>query len=311
MSQASVQESSRPTIAVFGAGRMGKPIARNLLAAGFAVEVWDHTTAHAAELERDGATIASSPADAAQRAAVVLTMLPDGQAVTDVMGTAGGALAAMQPGTAWVQMATIGLYWIERCAVLAAENNVELIDAPVSGSDGPARDRQLVVLASGPDSARPRVQPICEAVGRSTLWLGPTGNGTRLKLALNNWIAAQVEGLAETIALTDALGLNPRLFVDTIADGPLGSPYAVAKGRAMIAGDLEPGFALRLAFKDVGLALDAAHASNVELPVTDAIARRWEQAVADGYGDDDVDAVIAVAATGPDRDAIAAGTHRS
>jgi 3-hydroxyisobutyrate dehydrogenase len=238
-------------------------------------------------------------------------MLPDGEAVTDVMGAGGGALAAMRPGTAWIQMGTIGLYWIERCAALAAENGVDLIDAPVSGSDGPARDRQLVVLASGPDTAQARVQPIFDAIGRTTHWLGRAGNGTRLKLSLNNWLAAQVEGIAETIALTDALGLEARLFVDTIADGPLGSAYAVAKARAMIAGDLEPGFALRLAFKDVALALDAAHERNVELPVTDAIARRWEQAIDDGYGDDDVDAVIAEATTGPDRDAVTAGHRRS
>lgn len=311
MSQHLPQEPSSPTVAVFGAGIMGTPIARDLLAAGFPVEVWDRTTAHAAPLARDGATLASSPADAAQRASVVLTMLPDGEAVVDVMGAGGGALAVMRPGTVWIQMGTIGLEWIDRCAVLATENHVELVDAPVSGSDGPAREHQLVVLASGPDNARGRVQPVFDAVGRKTLWLGPAGNGTRLKLALNNWLAAQVEGVAETIALTDALGLEARLFVDTIADGPLGSAYAVAKARAMIAGDLEPGFALRLAFKDVALALDAARTHNVELPLTDAIARRWQQAITDGYGDDDVDSVIALATTGSDRDAIVAGNRRS
>jgi 3-hydroxyisobutyrate dehydrogenase len=305
------QEPTRPTIAVFGAGRMGAPIARNLLAAGFPVDVWDRATANAAALASDGATLASSPADAAQRAAVVLTMLPDGEAVADVMGAPGGALAGMRPGSTWIQMGTIGLDWIERCAALANENNVELIDAPVSGSDGPAREHQLVVLASGPDSAQARVQPIFDAVGRTTRWLGPAGNGTRLKLALNNWLAAQVEGVAETIALTDALGLDAGLFVDAIADGPLGSAYAVAKARAMIAGNLEPGFALRLAFKDVGLALDAARARDVELPLTDAIARRWQQAIAAGYADDDVDAVIAVATTSATRDPMAAGKRRS
>jgi 3-hydroxyisobutyrate dehydrogenase len=311
MSQGMAQEPSRPTIAVFGAGKMGTPIARNLLAAGFPVEVWDRTTANAAPLARDGAVLAWSAADAAQRAAVVLTLLPDGEAVTDVMGAAGGPLAVMQPGSIWIQMGTIGLDWIERCAARAIKNDVEFVDAPVSGSDGPAREHQLVVLASGPDTARARVQPIFDALSRKTLWLGPAGNGTRLKLALNNWLAAQVEAVAETVALTDALGLDARLFVDTIADGPLGSAYAVAKARAMIAGDLEPGFALRLAFKDVALALDAARSRNVELPLTDAIARRWEQAIADGYGDDDVDSVIAVATTGSDRVAMPAGNRRS
>ena len=101
--------------------------------------------------------------------------------------------------------------------------------------------------------------------------------------------------MAETIALTEALGLDPQLFIDAIDDGPLGSPYAVAKARAALGGELAPGFALRLAFKDVGLALDAARKRNLELPITDAILRRWQQVVADGHADEDVSAVIAVA----------------
>jgi len=194
MSRTSSQISSPPAVAVFGLGRMGTPIAHNLIAAGFPVEVWDRTTAHAAPLESEGATIAASPAAAAQRADVVLTMLPDGHAVEEVMSGPAGALAAMRTGTPWIQMGTIGLDWIERDAALATENGVDLVDAPVSGSDGPARDRQLVILASGPETARARVQPIFDALGRETIWLGAAGNGTRLKLALNNWLAVQVEG---------------------------------------------------------------------------------------------------------------------
>jgi 3-hydroxyisobutyrate dehydrogenase len=117
-----------------------------------------------------------------------------------------------------------------------------------------------------------------------------------MKVALNNWLAVQVEGVAETIALAEAMGLDANLLIDAIAGGPLGSPYAVAKGRAMIDRNFEPGFALRLAFKDVGLALDAARHRGLELPVTNAIAQRWQTAMAQ-HGDDDVDSVIAVAAT--------------
>ncbi len=94
------------------------------------------------------------------------------------------------------------------------------------------------------------MQPIFDAIGRETLWLGPAGQGTRMKLVLNNWLVAQVEAVAETVALTEALGLDPHLFPQAIDDAPLGSPYAVAKARTMISGDFSPGFALRLAFKD-------------------------------------------------------------
>ena len=192
-------------------------------------------------------------------------------------------------------MATIGDEWTERLGALATENDIQFVDAPVSGSDGPAQEGQLIVLASGPEGTRAQLEPIFDAIGRKTLWLGPAGNGTRLKLVLNDWLASLTEGVAETIALTEALGLDPQLFIDAIDDGPLGSPYAVAKARAALGGGSPPGFALRLAFKDVGLALDAARKRNLELPITEAISRRWQQAIGYGHADEDVSAVIAVA----------------
>jgi 3-hydroxyisobutyrate dehydrogenase len=288
----SPQSSKRTTVAVLGTGSMGAPIARNLLAAGFPVSVWNRTAARAAPLVDDGARLAPSPADAAKNADVVLTMLADGAAVEGAMSGPGGALEAMRPGSVWIQMATVGVDWLGRLVALAADHGVELVDAPVSGSDGPAREAKLIVLASGSDEARPRVQAIFDAIGRETLWLGPTGQGTRMKLVLNNWLVAQVEAVAETIALTQALGLDPRLFPEAIDDAPLGSPYAVAKARAMISGDFSPGFALRLAFKDAGLALDAAQELGLSLPLTAALAPRWRQAIADGHANDDVSSVF-------------------
>jgi 3-hydroxyisobutyrate dehydrogenase len=274
---------------------MGAPIARNLLAAGFEVSVWDRTAQRAAAVAADGASLASSAAEAAAAVSVVLTMLTNGEAVAGAMLGGDGALASLRPGTAWIQMGTIGQEWTERLATVAAAQGVEFVDAPVSGSDGPARDGELLVLASGPEPVRARLQPIFDAIGRKTLWLGPAGSGTRLKLVLNNWLASQVEAVAETIALTEALGVDPRLFIDTIADGPLGSPYAVAKARAMVDREFAPGFTLRLAYKDAGLALDAARAQGLELPVTEALIPRWEQAIADGHGDEDLSVVGAVA----------------
>jgi len=289
----SPQDSNRVTVAVLGTGSMGAPIASNLLAAGFRVSVWNRTAARAAALVDGGARLASSPADAASNADVVLTMLTDGAAVEETMNGPGGVLEAMRPGSVWIQMATVGLDWTDRLIGLAAEHGVELVDAPVSGSDGPAREAKLIVLASGPEEARARVQAIFDAIGRETLWLGPAGQGTRMKLVLNNWLVAQVEAVAETVALTHALGLDPHLFPDAIDNAPLGSPYAVAKARAMISGEFSPGFALRLAFKDAGLALDAAEQLGLSLPLTAALAPRWRQAIADGHADDDVSSVFA------------------
>ena len=297
MPSQSTPDPSRPAIAVLGTGRMGAPIAHNLLAAGFEVSVWNRTAERAAPLAADGARQSSSPAEAAEGAGLALTMLADGDTVNDAMTGREGALASLRPGSAWIQMATIGDEWTERLAAFATEKSVEFVDAPVSGSDGPAREGKLVVLASGPEEVRAQLEPMFDAIGRKTLWLGPAGNGTRLKLVLNDWLASLTEGVAEAIALTEALGLDPELFIEAIDGGPLGSPYAVTKARAARAGELAPGFALRLAFKDVGLALDAARERDLELPITEAIARRWQQAIADGHGDEDVSAVIAVASS--------------
>jgi 3-hydroxyisobutyrate dehydrogenase len=113
-----------------------------------------------------------------------------------------------------------------------------------------------------------------------------------MKVALNNWLAASTEALAETLALSDALGLDPDQFVDVFAAIPLSSPYAVAKGRAMVTGDFAPGFPLRHAFKDTALALDAARELGVELPLTAALEGRWRGAIARGHGEEDLAAII-------------------
>ncbi|MDX6698596.1 MAG: 3-hydroxyisobutyrate dehydrogenase [Solirubrobacteraceae bacterium] len=296
----SASEPSRPMIAVLGTGRMGEPMARNLLAAGFRVAVWDRTPAHAAPLTADGARLADSPAGAATDADVVITMLADGAAVEEAMTSPfTGARSTIARGAVWVQMATVGIEWTDRLAALAAGSGLEFVDAPVSGSDGPAREGKLIVLASGPEPVRDRVQSIFDVLGQRTVWLGPAGNGTRLKLVLNSWLVSLTEAMAETLALTEALGLEPRQLFETIAGGPLAAPYALVKGKAMIAHDFEPGFALRHAVKDVRLALAAAEHGDVDLPVTAAVLRRWDRAMADGHADDDVASVIAEAVARP------------
>jgi 3-hydroxyisobutyrate dehydrogenase len=216
--------AARLPIAVLGTGKMGAPIASNLARAGFPVSVWNRTPARAKPLVDDGARLASSPAEAAEGADVVLTMLADGDAVAHAMSESEGALEALRSGLVWIQMATVGVEWTERFASLAAEHDVEFVDAPVSGSDGPAQEGKLIVLASGREEVRARVQPVFDAVGRKTRWLGPAGKGTRLKLVLNDWLASLTEGVAETIALTEALGLDPHLFIEAIQAVHLRSP---------------------------------------------------------------------------------------
>jgi 3-hydroxyisobutyrate dehydrogenase len=285
--------TSRPrSVAVLGTGTMGAPIARNLLRAGFEVRVWNRTPAKVEALVADGAQHAPTPADAAAGVDVLITMLADGAAVEQVMTGSAGALSALRKGAVWIQMSTIGVEWSDRLANLADRHGVAFVDAPVSGSSEPAEKGELLILASAPGPVRSSVERIFDVIGRQTLWLEHVGDGSRLKLALNNWLAVLVEGMAETIALTRALGLDPRLFVETIDGGPLASAFAMTKGKAMLDADFVPGFPLRHAAKDAALATDAARHHGLEIPLTDALLHRWQEAIALGHGEDDVASAV-------------------
>lgn len=303
----STSTSTKPVIAFLGLGRMGRPMAMNLIRAGFHVRVWNRTLSKTSEFAAVGGVPAATPADAARGADVVITMLTDGPAVREAMLGAGpeGGLAGAHKGQVWVQMSTVGVAWTKRLALHAAAFRVSFIDAPVSGSEGPATSGDLVILASGPNGpgapetpADPGVHemlaPVFAALGRSTVWLGEAGAGTSAKLVLNNLLVDLVEVTAEALSFAEGLELDPAAVVELLGRTPLGSPYTVQKARAMIAGDFRPAFALKNALKDAGLAVDAARASDTRLALTEALLPRWQRAVASGHADDDLAAVYAV-----------------
>jgi 3-hydroxyisobutyrate dehydrogenase len=283
------------TVAVLGTGTMGAPMARNLLHAGFDVRVWNRTLAKAAAVGVDARRM-STPGDAAAGADVLITMLADGAAVEQVMTGPTGALSRLPAGAIWIQMSTVGAEWTDRFTGLVVRHDVTFVDAPVSGSSGAAEEGELVILASGAAAVRPQVEPIFDVLGHQTLWLQSPGDGSRLKLALNNWLAVLVEGMVETLTLTEALGLDPQLLLEAVGDGPMASDYAMAKGAAMLTGEFVPGFPLRHATKDAELALTAAHRHGVELPLTSALLPRWYEAIAGDHGDDDVASAVTAAA---------------
>ncbi|PXX00760.1 NAD(P)-dependent oxidoreductase [Mycolicibacterium moriokaense] len=283
------------TIAMLGTGTMGAPMARNLARAGFDLRVWNRTLAKAAVLTADGAQRACTPAEAAAGADVLITMLSDGAAVEQVTAGPTGALSALSLNAVWIQMSTVGVQWSDRFAELSAQHGVAFVDAPVSGSAEPAARGELEILASGADMLRPIVEPIFDVLGNRTVWLPRLGDGSRLKLALNNWLAVLVEGMAETLTLANALGVDAHVLLTSLAGRPLASQYALAKGAAMLGGDLAPGFPLRHATKDAELAVHAAHQHGVTLPLTDALLPRWHDAITHNHGGDDVASAVTVA----------------
>jgi 3-hydroxyisobutyrate dehydrogenase len=190
-------------------------------------------------------------------------------------------------------MSTVGVEAATRLDALARAAGVELVDAPVSGTRQPAEQGTLVVLASGPPGARERCAPVFEAVGSNTVDLGDeVGAATRMKLVMNAWLVALVEGLAEAILLAERLGSDPRRFLEIIDGGPVGPPYAKLKGTMMIERDYEPAFALRWALKDARLVEEAGRAAGLELPLARTVAERMQAAVQAGHGDEDMAATV-------------------
>jgi len=272
-------------VAVLGTGTMGAPMARNLAAAGCEVVVWNRTAARAEGL---GVRVAATPAEAAAGADVLLTMLADADAVAAV---AGPALAVLPEGAIWLQMSTVGVAGADRLAALAGERGVTFVDAPVLGSREPAEQGTLVILGSGPEAARAPLAPVLDALAERVVWLGAAGAGSRLKVVVNGWLMAGTAALAETVALAEELGVDPRALLDVTGQGAIGALYTRMNAPAMADREFPLNFPLALAHKDAALAVEAA-GDPERLAVLTATREQFARAADLGHGARDWAAVI-------------------
>ncbi len=276
-------------VAVLGAGIMGSAMARNLLSSGLAVTVWDRSGSVMASLAEAGAVEAAVARDAVRDVPVVITMLPTADVVNSVIFD-DGVVSAFAQGCVWAQMGTIGVEATSEISARLAglRPDVLFLDAPVSGSKGPAEQGQLLILASGPAAAAETVEPVFSAIGRKTVWLGEAGTGSQVKLVVNAYMSILIEGVAETMELCDRLGIGHQQLAEVIEGGPLDAPIADAKLHKMDRRDFAAEFPLEWALKDVDLAIGAAHGG--DLPLLAALSRQWHAAVDAGHGREDVSA---------------------
>ena len=281
--------AAQAAVAVIGAGIMGSAMARNLVAAGQVTRVWDRSASAAGPLAEAGAVIAASAQDAVRGAGVVITMLPTADAVESVIFD-GGVADAFADGCVWAQMGTIGVEATLgiRDRLAAQRPGVLFVDAPVSGSKGPAEQGQLLILASGPGAAADVLRPVFGVLGRRTVWLGEAGPGSQVKLVVNAHMSILIEGVAETMELADRLGIGHQQLAEVIEGGPLDAPIADAKLHKMDRGDYAAEFPLEWALKDVDLAINAA--GGEAPPLLAALSGQWHTAVADGHGRQDISA---------------------
>jgi len=277
------------TVAVIGAGVMGAPMARNLARKGFPVKAWNRTRAKAEGLAADGIVLVDTPADAVDGADVILTMLNDGDSVLHAMQSAAGNLN--KRGAVWTQMSTVGVAAVGALVTFAREHGLLFYDAPVQGSRPAAENGQLVILASGPDEGRSLVQPVYDAIGKRTLWVGDhaeRGESSRLKLALNHYVFTLTNGVAESLRLASALGTNPKHVIDVVSGGPMDNGYFQAKSAAMLSDDFSPSFNIINALKDAELIKSAAHEAGVQADLAEANAQRFQRANDAGHGHKDM-----------------------
>jgi len=280
---------TRAAVAVIGVGIMGSAMARNLVAAGVNTRVWDRSASATGPLADAGAVVAASARDAVHSAGVVITMLPTAEVVDSVIFD-GGVAGAFADGCVWAQMGTIGVPATLRTRdrLAARRPDVMFVDAPVSGSKGPAQQGQLLILASGPAAAAEAVRPVFDVLGRKTVWLGEAGKGSQVKLVVNAYMSILIEGVAETMELADRFGIGHQQLAEVIEGGPLDAPIAGAKFHKMDQRDFAAEFPLEWALKDVDLAIGAARGDTP--PLLAALSGQWHTAVAAGHGRQDVSA---------------------
>jgi len=277
-------------VAVLGTGLMGAGMARSLLRSGLDVTVWNRSPGRAAPLSADGARVAGTAAEAVAGVDAVVTMLWDGDSVAEVMTT---ALPGAPEGVLWVQTSTVSVADAAgRLPALAGRHAARYIDAPVLGTRQPAEEGRLLVLAAAPEQLRDPAAPLFEAIAARTIWVsGRPGDGTRLKLVANSWVATLVAGVGQAIALARGLGLDPQLFLDTVRGSAVDAPYLHVKGEAMITGKFPAAFTVDGAVKDTGLIAAAMRETGTDPAVMDAVARQFRKAADAGHGGEDMAAV--------------------
>jgi 3-hydroxyisobutyrate dehydrogenase len=279
-------------IGFLGLGLMGSGMAARLLAAGYPLTVWNRTRERTGPLAELGATVAESPAGAAEGAEIIFSMLADDAACRATWLGEDGALASTPAGAVLVESSTVTVSWVEELSEVAEARGLTLVDAPVTGSKAQAAAGQLLFLAGGSAEAVERVAPALRAMGRDVIHLGPTGSGARMKLINNFLCGVQIASLAEALAMIERSGLEPAKAVGVLTQGAPGSPLVNAISARMMQRQYEPNFYLQLMAKDLQYATVEAAEQGIDAMTGTAALRVFERAIAAGLGEQDIAAVV-------------------
>ena len=279
-------------IGFIGLGIMGKPMAKNLVKAGYDLVVYDIAAAAVKELGETGAQAAASVAEVAQAAGIIFTMLPNSPHVKEVVLGAGGILENAKDGTIIVDMSSISPIVSREIAAACGEKGVTLLDAPVSGGEPKAIDGTLAIMAGGDEAAFKKVEEILLKMGSSAVLVGEVGSGNVTKLANQVIVALNIAAMSEAMVLATKNGVDPEKVYNAIRGGLAGSTVLDAKMPMVLSGNFDPGFRIELHIKDLQNALDCAHAVNSPIPLTAEVMEIMQALKAAGMEKNDHDAVI-------------------
>jgi 3-hydroxyisobutyrate dehydrogenase-like beta-hydroxyacid dehydrogenase len=260
-------------IGFIGLGAMGSRMAGRLLAAGHDLVVYDRLREATRPLEQRGATVAAGSKQVAAGSDIVFSSVTNDAALEQVMFGPDGALAGARPGTIVIDMSTVSPRMSRRLHDAARGNGLAVLDAPVSGSTPQAEQGQLVIFVGGEEGVYQKCQPMLAVLGSKTLYLGPSGSGTTMKLCVNTLLGLGVQALAEAIALGEKGGLARERFLQVLGETAVVSPSQKSKLENARKDEYPAAFPLRLMLKDFGLILETATELSVPMPATEAASR--------------------------------------
>ncbi|HEX7524383.1 MAG TPA: 2-hydroxy-3-oxopropionate reductase [Candidatus Deferrimicrobium sp.] len=270
-----------------GLGIMGKPMAKNLLKAGYRLVVFDANAAPMKELAAAGAETAASPKEVAEKCDIVVTMLPNSPHVRAVVLGPQGVIEGAGPGKTVIDMSSIAPLASREIASLLAEKGVEMLDAPVSGGEPKAIDGTLSVMVGGKKDVFERCYSVMKAMAASVVRVGDTGAGNVAKLANQIVVALNIAAMSEALVFAAKAGVQPDLVYQAIRGGLAGSTVLDAKAPLVMDRKFSPGFRINLHIKDLGNVLETSREIGVPLPLTAAVMEMMQALKVDGLGDAD------------------------
>jgi 2-hydroxy-3-oxopropionate reductase len=279
-------------IGFIGLGIMGKPMAKNLLKAGYPLTVYDIVPDKAEEVVEAGAKAGSSGKDVAEKSEVIITMLPNSPDVKEAVLGKNGVLEGAKPGTILIDMSSIAPLASKEVAEKAKEKGVTVLDAPVSGGEPKAVDGTLAIMVGGPQETFDEVEDILSVMGASVTRVGEIGSGNMTKLANQIIVALNIAAMSEAMVLAAKAGVNAEKVFQAIRGGLAGSTVLDAKMPLVLEGNFKPGFRIELHIKDLANALDTAHEVGVPVPLSSAVMEVMQALKVDGKGADDHGGII-------------------